>query len=90
MSGGKTKRPDKDMQELVKEFYVLKGTLENGLNARVKWIEQMQWWQIGIMLVFFGIILSGVFFMFQAGRAETRLVLDALKNHVLSTHGGTP
>ena len=51
-----------DLKDLREGMIELKGKLTNGLSSRVKSIERMQWWQIGIMVGIIGMVLFGLWY----------------------------
>lgn len=63
----------------------IEGKLDNGLSSRVRLIERMQWWQIGIMVAFFAFVLGAMVFLYQTGQSERAEVLRALTNHLQGT-----
>jgi hypothetical protein len=60
----------------------VQGKLDNGLTTRVRLIEKMQWWQIGIMITMVGALLGGMWVMLQRGSETARENQRILLEHV--------
>lgn len=71
-----------DLHNLALQFAYLKGQLENGLTARVRVIERMQWWQLGALVSIIVLVLVGMFAMFNSARSEKAAVLERLDRHL--------
>jgi hypothetical protein len=60
----------------------MQGKLSNGLESRVRQIERMQWWQIGIMVAMIGALIGGMWMMLQRGSLTARENQQLLLQHI--------
>ena len=80
---------EEDIAELTTAIARFEGKLANGLSARVKLIERMQWWQFGVMVAIIGIVISGLVFLWRDGQDRTQQMLNKLDQHIeQQRHGG--
>ncbi len=68
--------------ELCERVAKIEGKLDNGITARIRFIERMQWWQIGIMVVIIGGLVAGMWTMLRQGSATARENQKLLLDHV--------
>ncbi len=66
----------------------IEGELHDGLHSRVKLIERMQWWQIGIMVMLVGVLVAGLWVMLQRGSATARMNQKLLLDHIMGKTTG--
>ena len=52
-------------QTLCERVACIEGKLTDGLESRVRMIERMQWWQIGIMVTLVGVFVGGLWILTQ-------------------------
>jgi hypothetical protein len=88
---GELSKNNRGITALRLEVMRLSTIVENGLSKRVEWIERMQWWQIGILVTLVGVVIGGLFILYQSGSSERLQVITELRHHIESTGtGGTP
>jgi len=68
------------------EIAELKGKLGDGLQSRVRAIEKMQWWQIGILVALVGTFIFGLWYLVEKSTAATRELNLLLKQHIEETN----
>ena len=71
-----------DVEELGKAVELIKGKLSNGLESRVRVIEKMQWWQIGIMVTLVGVLIGGLWYMARESAGRSERMMQTLEAHV--------
>jgi hypothetical protein len=71
-----------DIAALGIEVAHIKGKLSDGLECRVRTIEKMQWWQLGIMVTLVGVLIGGLWFMARESSQRSERMMQALELHV--------
>jgi hypothetical protein len=51
------------VRRLENKIAEIEGKIGNGLEARVRLIERMQWWQIGIMVAIIGALVGALWYL---------------------------
>ena len=72
---------DRSNLSLRKRMTDVEQTLFNGYGARIKFIERMQWWQIGLLVALVGGFAVGLWTMYREDRQEYREVRSLLLEH---------
>lgn len=76
---------EKDMREVKICMAHIEGKLGNGLESRVRQIEKMQWWQIGILVAIIAGLVGGMWTMLRQGSVTTRENQRILREHIERT-----
>lgn len=74
-----------DVRASALEIAEMKGKLGDGLQSRVRAIEKMQWWQIGILVALVGTFVCGLWYMVEKATIGTRDLNLLLKQHIEET-----
>jgi len=61
----------------------LSAKIENGLSSRVRLIERMQWWQLGIMVAIVGAVIGGLWLLYQAAATDQAKLLEMLEKRAI-------
>jgi hypothetical protein len=78
----------KSLEELSVRLARVEGKLDNGIGSRLKFVEKMQWWQIGILVVIIGGLVGGMWTMLRVGSATTRENQRLLLEHIRNSSPG--
>jgi len=61
----------------------LTAKIENGLSSRVKLIERMQWWQLGIMVAIVTAVIGGLWLLYQAATNDQAKLVELLEKRAI-------
>ncbi len=61
---------EKKIADMHDELVEIKETLRNGFSTKMKFLERMQWWQLGVMVAIIAMLLGGLWYLYTTGEAQ--------------------